>query len=126
MHRENSLNITTENGRVSIKDTYTGRQSSKENSRSNIRNSANFAKTNPKERSVSKEIKRELCSSGNPMRSKIKVKDDGASSKNSLEVTVNQLPVLGKHYPLMQKGATPMTKQTSYGAGEGGLGSASP
>ena len=86
--QEGSLNITTENGKVSVKDTITsksGRFEGRKQDSVNLRNSGNFSKTNPKERSLSKEVKRELCSSGNPLRMKIKTKDETNSAKNSLE-----------------------------------------
>ena len=104
-----------EGGRVSVKDnsytgirnnSYTGTRSNKSgqrrggSKRSTARISSNFQKENPEDRSNSREIRRELCSSGNPLRPKIKIKDDTVSSKNSLEV--NLLPTVGQHFPLMQ------------------------
>ena len=70
-------------------------------------------KTNPKERTVSREVKRELCSSGNPLRN-IKIKDDRKYSKNSLEVKINHLPATNDHLPLLKQG-TPFNGQESYG-----------
>lgn len=61
-------------------------------------------KTNPNERSVSKEIKKELCSSGHPLRMRIKVKDEANLSKNSLEIKAgHHLPSVSNNF--MKKGS---------------------
>ena len=111
--QEGSLNITTENGRVSVKDTYTSKSGADKFAHKSVRNSGNFAKTNPKERTVSREVKRELCSSGNPLRN-IRIKDDRKLSKHSLEVKLNHPAPANEHFPLL-KGGGPINRQESYG-----------
>ena len=64
----------TEGGKVSIRDTITNRSGMPENLQTSFNQSNNNTNQRPKsrDRSFSKEIKRELCSSGNPLRPKIR------------------------------------------------------